>query len=277
MLLEVPGDQMCTSARRLSCSVQSTRAYRAPKEQKEPSQAGFRGAVHRLENCKDARTSRRLLLLLPSGLGSGPKLTDRVVRRVRCGGEIDASDPPPSPGLPPPPPRVTRARVRAARPEATPVAAAAAAAKAAVRGLIAAADIAAADPGVGCCCCAGEDGAGEAASVSGCATGLTLLRTNLFMVPGVACAPRGCQWSPLTLALRAAEPREGGTAATSRAALYVVLVSQQLEAVPAPAGQYEFLSCVSPPSRGDRDLRRCRAMICAVVMVRRLSEAEPSS
>ena len=103
-------------------------------------------------------TSRRLLLLLGSGLGSGTKLADRKLVPIERGGVADTSEPR---GLP----RVKR-RVRVASPDAPPVAAADAAANAAVSGLMAAADIAAAEPGVRC---AGDDGPGEAASASGCA------------------------------------------------------------------------------------------------------------
>ena len=95
--------------------------------------------------------------MLCSGLGSGPKLPAREMPPIRRRGVADASDPPP-PGLPR---AATRCRVRAASPDAAP----AAAANAAVRGLMAAADMAAAEPGV--VACAGETGGDERACISG--------------------------------------------------------------------------------------------------------------
>jgi len=103
----------------------------------------------------EAYTSRRLLELLCSGLGSGPKLPAREMLPMRRRGVADPWDPPP--GLPR---AAARRRARAASPDAAP----AAAANAAVRGLMAAADMAAAEPGVGG---AGDAGCDARACISG--------------------------------------------------------------------------------------------------------------
>jgi len=142
--------------------------------------AGRRGCLQRkqalaapLAICQ-SRTSRRLLELLCSGLGSGPKLPAREMLPIRRRGVADPSDPPP-PGLPP-------------RAAASPDAAPAAAAKAAVRGLMAAADMAAAEPGV---CGTGDAGCDDrVCCISGWATtGLLCRDENLLIVQESSLTP----------------------------------------------------------------------------------------